>query len=113
MPLPVPSPRTFSVQEVEVAAYLNAVRDALTFLVNPPIATCFQGISQGLGGSGTTVMITYDSTAVDTYGGHSNTVNNSEYVSQAAGWYLITGGVCWGPTPAAPTGSASCTTTAR
>ena len=93
--LPVPTPRTFVVGETETGAYFNAIRDALNFLINIPIATVYQASSQTLGGSGATVMITFDSTAVDSYGGHSNSTNNSEYIAQVAGWYLVTGGVCF------------------
>jgi hypothetical protein len=95
--LAVPSPRTFSVNEVQTAAFLNSIRDALSFLVNVPIATIYQTASQTLTASGTAYAVAYDSTAVDTYGGHSNTVNNSQYVSQVPGWYIVTGAVVFSP----------------
>ena len=91
MPLQVPSPRTFSVDEVETASYLNSVRDALTFLVNLPIATVYETLSQALTAN-TAAFVAYDSTAVDTYGGHSNTVNNGRYTAQVPGYYLTGGG---------------------
>lgn len=89
MPLPVPVPRTFSVNEVQVPAYLNSIRDALNFLVNPPIGAFTQGTTQTLS-SGWTVL-TFDQTTVDTYGGHSNTVNPSRYTAQVVGWYVVAG----------------------
>lgn len=93
--LPVPVPRTYTVGETETGAYFNATRDALNFLINIPIATVYQTVVQTLTTSSNVYMVTFDSTAVDTYGGHSNSTNNSEYVAQVAGWYLVTGGVCF------------------
>ncbi len=89
--LQVPSPRTFGVSEVEVAAYMNAVRDSLNFLLNAPMASLYQNVSQNIA---TTVWtaITMDSSLLDTYGGHSNTVNPSRYVAQVAGWCSVGGG---------------------
>lgn len=88
MVLQVPVPRNFSVDEVETGSYMNSVRDALNFLVNLPIATVYQTVSEALT-SGTAAPIGYDSTAVDTYSGHSNTVNPSRYTAVVPGYYLI------------------------
>lgn len=89
--LAVPVPRTFVVGEVETAAYLNAsVRDTSNFLLGIPIATVYQTAAQLLT-SGSPSPVSFDSTAVDTYGGHSNTVNPSRYTAQVAGWYMIGG----------------------
>lgn len=93
--LPVPVPRTFTVSEVESAAFLNSIRDALNFLLNPPQATVYQSAAQSFtSGSGTTAL-TFDSTITDTYGGHSNTTNNTRYTAQVAGTYLLLGTVAW------------------
>jgi hypothetical protein len=89
--LAVPVPRTFVVGEVETAAYFNtSVRDTSNFLLGVPIATVYQTLSQSLT-SGAATPVTFDSTAVDTYGGHSNTVSPSRYTAQVAGWYLVGG----------------------
>jgi hypothetical protein len=93
--LPVPVPRTATVSEVETGAYANSVRDALNFLINIPICTQFQSVTQTLTTSGTNYAVTCDSTAVDTYGGHSNSTNSSRYTAQVAGWYLCAGAVCF------------------
>lgn len=90
--LPVPIPRTFTVSEVENAAFLNSVRDALSFLLNKPQAQLYQSASQSIA-SGAFTAITFDQTLVDTYGGHSNTTNNSRYTAQVAGWYSVSGGI--------------------
>lgn len=92
--LPVPIPRTFTVGEVEFGAYLNALRDALLFLLNPPEAVIYQTTVQTLT-SGTPAMIQFDSFIVDTYGGHSNSTNNTRYTAQVAGWYWIGGTVAF------------------
>jgi len=89
--LAVPVPRTFVVGEVETAAYFNSsVRDTANFLLGLPIATVYQTAAQSLT-SGSPSPVTYDSTAVDTYGGHSNTVSPARYTAQVAGWYMIGG----------------------
>jgi hypothetical protein len=84
------TPRTFSVNEVEVASYMNAVRDALTFLGNVPICNAVQATGQSVGSAAWT-SLSLDSTVVDTYGGHSNTTNPSRYTSQVPGYYLLNG----------------------
>lgn len=83
--LPVPVPRTFGVQEYETAAYLNAVRDALNFLLNRPIGVFTQTSAQASWAG--YAPISLDTTVVDSYGAHSNTTNPSRYVAQVAGWY--------------------------
>lgn len=92
--LPVPSPRTFSVAEIEVGAYLNSLRDALNFLLNTPLAILNQANAQSVANA-TPTAITYDGTFLDTYGGHSNSTNNSRYTAQVAGWYFCKAGVVW------------------
>lgn len=90
--LPVPSPRTFGVSEVENAAYLNSLRDALNFLLNKPIAALSQSTTQSLTNS-TWTPINLDVTTVDSYGGHSNVTNNSRYTAVVSGWYKCCGAV--------------------
>lgn len=87
---PVPIPRTFSVSEVEVGAYLNSLRDALTFLVNVPACYVTQSATQSLTSSAWTAL-TFDQSVFDSYGGHSNVTNNSRYTAQVAGWYMVFG----------------------
>jgi len=99
--LAVPIPRTFSVGEYETAAYFNAnVRDMGNFLLGLPIATVFQTATQTLTASGTQYPVTFDSAAVDSYGGHSGTTNPSRYTAQVSGWYMVTGTVFYNPSTA-------------
>jgi|SRR5271155_3601865 len=91
MVLPVPIIRQFVVDEVETASYLNSLSAALSFLTNPPIATVYQTAAQSLT-SGSPAPVSYDSTEVDTYGGHSNTVSPARYTAVVPGYYLLGGG---------------------
>lgn len=90
--LPVPTPRTFTVAETETGSFLNSVRDALNFVLNPPMASLYQNVSQNVATT-TWTAVTFDSSLLDTYGGHSNSTNNSRYTAQVAGWYSVGGGV--------------------
>lgn len=91
---PVPVPRTFGVNEFETAAYLDSIRDALNYLLNPPIASLYQATTQSVANN-TFSALTMDQTINDSYGGHSNTVNPSRYVAQVAGWYTVSGAAGW------------------
>lgn len=85
--LPVPIPRTFSVSETEAAAYLNSLRDAINFLLNPPEAVVYGSAVQSLAHN-TVTALTFDATQFDSYGMHSNSVNNTRCTAQVAGTYL-------------------------
>lgn len=93
--LQVPSPRTFAVQEFETAAFLNSVRDALTFLLNPPRARLTQATTATSVPGSAFTSIGMDNTVIDTYVGHSNTTNNSRYTAQVAGRYRVFGVNAW------------------
>ena len=88
--LAVPTPRTFTVGETEVGSYLNSLRDALNFLLNVPFAVLTQSATQTVTNA-TWTALTFDQSTVDSYGGHSNSTNNSRYVAQVAGWYQVSG----------------------
>lgn len=90
-----PSPRTWSVDEVEVASYMNATRDALIFLANPPVCNAVQATGQSIATGATWTALALDSTAADPYGMHSNTTNNSRATSQAAGYYAVFSAACF------------------
>lgn len=64
--------------------------DFLNRLERPPIAVLKQTVSQSIP-TGTWGIITFDAEDVDTYGGHSTTVNTSRYTCQFAGWYRVGG----------------------
>lgn len=71
----------------------------MNFLLNPPhcvmVATtstsCANGVNQ---------PIAFNTNIVDSYSGHSTSVNNSEYIAAVGGWYAISGQVAWATTNA-------------
>jgi hypothetical protein len=85
--LPVPTPRTFAVSETETAAYLNSLRDALLFLLNPPEAVVYGAAVQSIPNN-TQTALACDTTQFDSYGMHSNSTNNTRCTAQVAGTYL-------------------------
>lgn len=95
--LAVPSPRTWVVGEYETAAFFNAnVRDMGNFLLNAPIALLYTSGAPSFS-SGTFQAMGLDGTSWDTYGGHSNSTNNTRYTAQVAGFYMAFSTASWGP----------------
>ncbi|MGA5819737.1 hypothetical protein ACPC54_17990 [Kitasatospora sp. NPDC094028] len=89
--LAVPTPASVVPGGYITAALWNAgVYNATTFLLGRPMADLYQTTSQSVANV-TIAPIAFDSTTVDTYGGHSNTVNNSRYTAQQPGWYWVYG----------------------
>lgn len=89
--LPVPVESTQSPGLTITSALWNTgVRDAVNFLLGPPIAYLTQATAQGT----TTAVwqfVALDASVNDSYGGHSTTANNSRYVGQVPGWYVACG----------------------
>ncbi|BFP50034.1 hypothetical protein KCMC57_64020 (plasmid) [Kitasatospora sp. CMC57] len=75
----------------DTAALMNTVGNNGTFLTNRPHFQGYQASAQSIPAT-TLTAIAIDTTAVDTYGGHSNVTNNSRYTVQTggAGWYRVT-----------------------
>lgn len=95
--LPVPVPATVLPGQLITGALWNAsVTNALTYVLNRPMFYGYQAAAQSLANNAA-APITLDSSTIDTYGGHSNTSNNSRYVAQVAGWYMVTGTVTYNP----------------
>lgn len=63
-----------------------------TFLTTLPMAEVYQTISQTLA-TATWTAISQDTTLLDTDGQHSNSVNNSRFTCQVAGYYTAGGAV--------------------
>lgn len=70
------------------ALYTSNVYNLGTFLLNLPLFKGYQSAAQSIPNS-TTTAIAIDTTAIDTYGGHSNVTNNSRYTAMVAGYYLV------------------------
>ena len=92
--LPVPVPRNWTVGEVGTGAFENSLRDALNFLLQVPAAFVTQTATQSVAASAWTAL-NFDVTVFDSYGGHSNSVSNSRYTAQVAGWYIVFGCACF------------------
>jgi len=79
---------------VTSALWNNGPKAMCDFYVSPPLFRGRQATTQVIA-TGTWTVINLDAEDVDTENGHSNTVNNSRYVCQVAGWYWVTGFVAW------------------
>ena len=99
MPLAVPAEITWIVGNDVTASQLNSnLRDAINYLIGPPIATVYQTASQAMSSTANTpTAISFDSSAVDSYSGHSGSVNPSRYIGQVSGWYLVCGAIVYVP----------------
>lgn len=93
MPRTVPVAATQAAGNLITAAMWNAsVVAAVNFLTGPPIAVITQTSVQTFT-TGVAAAVQFNSSIVDTDGGHSNTVNNTRYTAQVAGWYWFRGNV--------------------
>lgn len=66
----------------------------LTYLGGPPMAQLRQTGAQSLT-NGVGTAVTFDTEDLDNFNGHDTTTNTSRYTCQAAGWYQVSGGVCF------------------
>ena len=90
--LSVPSPAAFA--SPLTSAQFNAYRDAVKFMVYPPIArlaraSTTQSIASGTWPTGT--AITFDTATVDNYAGWNSGVNPTRYTIPATGMWLLYG----------------------
>jgi hypothetical protein len=93
MALAVPAPPVRGAgAKVTGSIYQSDVTDSVNFLTNPPVFQGYQTAAQSIANS-TLVATALDTTGVDTYAGHSNSVNNSRYTPTVAGYYLCLGQV--------------------
>lgn len=101
MPLPIPIPYNWNVGDTGNAALLDAaIRDPITFLLNPPIAKYAQTSAQTLTTSVTT-SITWPTPALDYYGGYA-AGTPTRYTPTVAGWYLVVGNIAFAPNVTGP-----------
>lgn len=93
----VPTPPTIR-DGVTPSSTWNQFRDAINFLLNPPIAKLRQATVQSIP-NGTITPIIFDVEDVDTdpagLGGHSTSVDTSRWIAQYAGWYSVAGRVAY------------------
>jgi hypothetical protein len=94
--LPVPATATAAPGNFITAALWNAqVRDAVGFLLNPPMFQGTQLTPMNSTAAGIWVSMAIDGETIDSYGGHSTTTNNDRYVAQVAGYYEVIGSVTY------------------
>lgn len=91
MVLAVPTPTTRAAgTRLTGAIWQSDVTDTATYLLNRPLFIGVQSSVQTTTTGGWTTL-TFDTETVDTYNGHSTSVNNSRYTAQVAGYYRVTG----------------------
>jgi hypothetical protein len=89
------------VGDVASAAMLNAnVRDAVNFALNRPLFVGTVTVAQSIPASAYTAVL-WNINQVDTYSGHSTTVNTSRYTAGLPGWYDVRARLGYAPLPAA------------
>lgn len=76
------------------ALWNSNVYNGLTFLLNRPLCSVWQNAAQSIPNASNT-PIQFDSTNLDTYGGHSNVTNSSRYTAQVPGWYWVYGNISY------------------
>lgn len=87
--VPAPPARTAGTK-LTAAIYGSDVTDGVTFLANPPLFIGTQTVAQSIANN-SIVALTLDSETVDTYAGHSTSVNTSRYTPTVAGYYWVLG----------------------
>ncbi|MEW2302579.1 hypothetical protein AB0958_21845 [Streptomyces sp. NPDC006655] len=73
----------------------STVYNGLNFLLSPVAFKGYSTVSQNLASSTTSTVLNLDTELIDTDGAHSTTTNTSRFTCQTAGWYYITGSVCF------------------
>jgi hypothetical protein len=90
----VPSPRTWTAGELVTAAYMNGLRDALNFLLNPPVGEFQQTVAQSVA-TGSWTDLTFDGETIDSDNAHSTVTNTPRYTVQTPGMFQFSGGGSW------------------
>jgi hypothetical protein len=90
------APATRAVGDIVTGSMLNVIRDELTFLANVPLFYGYQATAQSVANA-TFTGVTLDTNSIDTYGGHSTTVNNTRYTPPQPGYYQCAGVITYAP----------------
>lgn len=92
MPRTVPSVTSHVTADLITAADYNSGPAATNaFLIAPPIFVGYNSAGQTIATGNPAQRIALDANLVDSDTGHSNTVNNTRYTAQVAGWYAVSG----------------------
>ena len=88
----VPSEMTAVAGSILTAAQWNSnVRDAVNFLITPPLFIGYQTVTQSIANAAF-VPVLFDTEIIDSDGGHSTATNTSRYTAQTPGYYQPGGG---------------------
>lgn len=92
----IPAPITWVTGQVVTAAQLNSnIRDAINFLISPPLFVGRQASATQSTTSGSWTSILLDTEEIDRDNGHSTTTNTSRYTAQTGGYYNVNAIVAW------------------
>jgi hypothetical protein len=87
----LPAPRTWAANDKATAALMNSnVRDAVTFLKNPPVFAFITSTTTSIPNVTFTAVSWGNPPNVDNYGGWASG-NPSRYTAPVAGWYYCAG----------------------
>lgn len=93
--LPVPTLASEIPNNLFTAALARAgIYNTGTYLLNPPTFVGTQTTTQSVNSSSWTT-INLNTSQVDSYGGHSNSTNNTRYTAQVPGLYAVCGVAVW------------------
>lgn len=94
----VPSPPDWVDGELITETKLDQINDPINFLLNRPMAQLDRSTNQTIANQ-TFTAIQWNSETRDTANGHSTVTNNSRYVAQYAGIYLLSASIPIDDTP--------------
>lgn len=85
----VPSLTAWTAAAKVTASKLNAIHDAVNFVLDPPRCQVFQGAGQAFGNGAGSAALNFNSETYDTDGMHDTVTNNSRITFNTAGTYLL------------------------
>lgn len=97
----IPTSATVSPGQFITGALWNAqVKGTTDYLTGVPVCSVYASSVQSMPGSNAMTPLNFDTTVLDSDGGHSNVTNPSRYTASVAGTYLVIGSVAWVSTTA-------------
>ncbi|SHL76017.1 hypothetical protein [Streptomyces yunnanensis] len=92
----IPTSATVSPGQFITGALWNAqVKGTTDYLTGPPVCSVYATAVQSMPGSNAMTALIFDTTVLDSDGGHSNVTNPSRYTATVPGTYLVIGAVAW------------------
>ena len=85
----VPVEITWTAGQIVTAAQLNSnLRDAINFIIGPPLCICRQTLAQSIANT-TWAGLTFDTEDINRDSMHSTVTNTSRLTAVTAGWYRL------------------------